>query len=160
MESSTPKYVSAGGSSVKKEVDRNEIRLAAIFDSDLILGEEVDWEAKADPSTSTASHDSQLRLSAEKRKKQIEQRPPLSVRSSRILSEVVLVLVHLCLDMIYHVTYALSCCNGVIAAHVRGHLLIHLMTDARPLCCCYYRVFFSLVPLEAWGCSYTLMRLL
>lgn len=27
----------------------------------------------------------------------------------------------------------LSCCNGVIAAHVRGHLLIHLMTDARPL---------------------------
>ncbi|KAI3668580.1 hypothetical protein L1987_88417 [Smallanthus sonchifolius] len=35
----------------KKEVDRNEIRLAAIFDSDLILGEEVDWEAKADPST-------------------------------------------------------------------------------------------------------------
>ncbi|KAI3666417.1 hypothetical protein L1987_88491 [Smallanthus sonchifolius] len=62
MESSTPKYVSAGGSSVKKEVDRNEIRLAAIFDSDLILGEEVDWEAKADPSTSTASHDSQLRV--------------------------------------------------------------------------------------------------
>ncbi|KAI3664391.1 hypothetical protein L1987_89864 [Smallanthus sonchifolius] len=46
----------------KKEVDRNEIRLAAIFDSDLILGEEVDWEAKADPSTSTASHDSQLRV--------------------------------------------------------------------------------------------------
>ncbi|KAI3725777.1 hypothetical protein L1987_65570 [Smallanthus sonchifolius] len=30
----------------KKEVDRNEIRLAAIFDSDLILGEEVDWEAR------------------------------------------------------------------------------------------------------------------
>ncbi|KAI3666113.1 hypothetical protein L1987_89406 [Smallanthus sonchifolius] len=183
MESSTPKYVSAGGSSVKKEVDRNEIRLAAIFDSDLILGEEVDWEAKADPSTSTASHDSQLRVASPhqaasiakcsatkqalpnttdaevgkpevpkevggrkyiefsfsncsspgERKKQIEQRPPLSVRSSRILSEVVLVLVHLCLDMIYHVTYALSCCNGVIAAHVRGHLLIHLMTDARPL---------------------------
>jgi hypothetical protein len=71
MESSTPKYVSAGGSSVvrgtggallpisldsltdqlyyrkKKEVDRNEIRLAAIFDSDLILGEEVDWEGKS-----------------------------------------------------------------------------------------------------------------
>ena len=71
MESSTPKSVSAGGSSVvrgrrsladqfgqlsltdqlsyrkKKEVDRNEIRLAAIFDSDLILGEEVDWEGKS-----------------------------------------------------------------------------------------------------------------
>ena len=31
----------------KKEVDRNEIRLAAIFDSDLILGEEVDWEGKS-----------------------------------------------------------------------------------------------------------------
>ena len=31
----------------KKEADRNEIRLAAIFDSDLILGEEVDWEGKS-----------------------------------------------------------------------------------------------------------------
>ncbi|KAI3807895.1 hypothetical protein L1987_23831 [Smallanthus sonchifolius] len=31
----------------KKEVDRNEIRLSAIFDSDLILGDEVDWEEKS-----------------------------------------------------------------------------------------------------------------
>ncbi|GJW21482.1 hypothetical protein Tco_0032104 [Tanacetum coccineum] len=51
---------------------------------------------------------------------------------SQVLSEVVLVLVHLCLDMIYHVTYATFVLR-VIAAHVRGHLLIHLMTDARPL---------------------------
>ncbi|GKD03287.1 transposable element [Tanacetum coccineum] len=51
---------------------------------------------------------------------------------SQVLSEVVLILVHLCLDMIYHVTYATFVLR-VIAAHVRGHLLIHLMTDARPL---------------------------
>ncbi|KAI3666254.1 hypothetical protein L1987_89251 [Smallanthus sonchifolius] len=124
----------------KKEVDRNEIRLAAIFDSDLILGEEVDWEAKADPSTSTASHDSQLRVAKCGEEEEADRAKALlfpfalpEVESLEVLSEVVLVLVHLCLDMIYHVTYALSCCNGVIAAHVRGHLLIHLMTDARPL---------------------------
>ncbi|GJX74671.1 putative ribonuclease H-like domain-containing protein [Tanacetum coccineum] len=48
---------------------------------------------------------------------------------SQVLSEVVLVLVHLCLDMIYHVTYATFVLR-VIAAHVHGHLLIYLMTDA------------------------------
>ncbi|KAI3664595.1 hypothetical protein L1987_89642 [Smallanthus sonchifolius] len=71
---------------------------------------------------------------SEEEKEEADRAKASSFRSLfRILSEVVLVLVHLCLDMIYHVTYALSCCNGVIAAHVRGHLLIHLMTDARPL---------------------------
>ncbi|GJT96680.1 retrotransposon-related protein [Tanacetum coccineum] len=48
---------------------------------------------------------------------------------SQVLSEVVLVLVHLCLDMIYHVTYATFVLR-VIVAHVHGHLLIYLMTDA------------------------------
>ncbi|GJY17895.1 retrovirus-related pol polyprotein from transposon 297, partial [Tanacetum coccineum] len=51
---------------------------------------------------------------------------------SQVLSEVVLILVHLCLDMIYHVTYATFVLR-VITAYVRGHLLIHLMTDARLL---------------------------
>lgn len=72
---------------------------------------------------------------------------------SQVLSEVVLVLVHLCLDMIYHVTYATFVLR-VIAAHVRGHLLIHLMTDARPL----LLLLQSLLLLG--GCSYMLMRLL
>lgn len=72
---------------------------------------------------------------------------------SQVLSEVVLVLVHLCLDMIYHVTYATFVLR-VIAAHVRGHLLIHLMTDARPLLLLLQSI------LLLGGCSYMLMRLL